>query len=99
MIIRNFYQALPGAPGPNSSALAKGFITFAFMSLRAFTRRPVGTLVVITTLGLGLGAMGVTAALFSAVLWPRVPYRDPQQLVRSEERRVGKECRSRWSAD
>src|SRR5437763_7145366 len=30
---------------------------------------------------------------------PRVPLGDVAHAARSEERRVGKECRSRWSAD
>src|SRR3712207_7758778 len=31
------------------------------------------------------------------VQWPRLTPADVQNLIRSEERRVGKECRSRWS--
>src|SRR5256885_2180659 len=29
--------------------------------------------------------------------WKRLPFREGEFLKRSEERRVGKECRSRWS--
>src|ERR1035441_6520762 len=32
-----------------------------------------------------------------SLLWGRCPYDTPKLVPRSEERRVGKECRSRWS--
>src|ERR1043166_9174103 len=45
-----------------------------------------------TTVGISiLGPLGLNTLLFS-----KMPY-DPFADLRSEERRVGKECRSRWS--
>ena len=48
--------------------------------------------------GMILGVLGVTA--FGLTLPATrfiIPYFDPVFIGRSEERRVGKECRSRWS--
>ena len=47
----------------------------------------------------GCGHYGVQAAITDAVVAKNIP---PEKLavisgIRSEERRVGKECRSRWS--
>ena len=39
----------------------------------------------------------VAPAAASGTLKPLSPKEDPSQIGRSEERRVGKECRSRWS--
>ena len=54
----------------------------------------------ITMLGLGLLGRGVNVAKFLAENGAQLIITDiktKEQLKRSEERRVGKECRSRWS--
>src|SRR2546425_7770632 len=63
-----------------------------------YERLPTGTLLA-CLLGLALieAALGVMYFMHlkyerPALFWSLIPY-----LVRSEERRVGKECRSRWS--
>src|SRR5260221_14502269 len=40
---------------------------------------------------------GLVAELFGNATGQQSPLRQHQRTVRSEERRVGKECRSRWS--
>ena len=54
---------------------------------RPFITRPIAT----TLLTLGLALAGLAAYFVLPVA------RLPNVLCRSEERRVGKECRSRWS--
>jgi len=48
------------------------------------------------TIGVGLGFAGVVTTIGISTL-ATFDLRSLAQLVRSEERRVGKECRSRWS--
>jgi predicted permease len=50
-------------------------------ALRALAKRPVATLVIVITLGVGLGAVGVITALISAVISPVLPYREPDRLI------------------
>ena len=50
-------------------------------ALRALAKRPLATLVIVITLGVGLGAVGVITALISAVISPVLPYREPDRLI------------------
>src|SRR5690554_7480636 len=58
----------------------------------------VVTGVAIILIGAGIGVLGSTINPFATVIAAnaaQIPFTDG--IVRSEERRVGKECRSRWS--
>ena len=79
---------------------------------RLMARAPGFTAAAILTVALGIGATTAMFSVVYGVVLKPLPYRDPDRLVdiwntaqkrglprayRSEERRVGKECRSRWS--
>ena len=57
------------------------------------------------TPGIILGGMGVVLSIITVLVWcrmenkklPKMSGKNVFRAVRSEERRVGKECRSRWS--
>ena len=53
---------------------------------------------VLTGLGAGLGISLATGKAVDAIArQPEAESKISKNLIRSEERRVGKECRSRWS--
>jgi len=83
-------------PSKNTMANPFGDIRYA---LRQFRRAPVFTIAAILTLALGIGGTTAIFTLIDAVMLRSLPVGDPSRLyrIRSEERRVGKECRSRWS--
>ena len=45
----------------------------------------------------GAGSITGRGAKIPQALWPKKPKHKTEAILRSEERRVGKECRSRWS--
>src|SRR5262245_28652428 len=60
-------------------------------ALRSLARRPTLSLVIITTLALGIGANTAIFSIVNAVLLKRLPYREPAQLVRVWERQESRE--------
>src|SRR5438105_11154091 len=80
---------------PRWLALSLGLVCFFFSSRRRHTRstRDWSSDVCSSDLLVDLIASGI-ASIFQA---RRVDLRHEDQAIRSEERRVGKECRSRWT--
>jgi putative ABC transport system permease protein len=62
--------------------LVEDFVQDLRIGLRGLIRAPMTTLIIITTVGLGIGATtAIFAAVDTALLRP-LPYREPEQLVR-----------------
>ena len=64
----------------------------AALSAGSLVRSPARTLLTILGLGVGIGAI-LTVVTLGGAGQTQVE----TEIARSEERRVGKECRSRWS--
>ena len=81
-------------------------------ALRVLGKNPGYTLIAVLSLALGIGANTAIFSFINTLMLRMLPVEKPEQLLnlyrtggwgkgfasyRSEERRVGKECRSRWS--
>src|SRR3712207_5147222 len=71
--------------GGLTTFLAMAYIIFVNPSILSLTGMDKGALITVTCLATALGT-------FISGVWANAPFG-----LRSEERRVGKECRSRWS--
>src|ERR1035441_6487453 len=67
-------------------------VGIAAIAGRPLTMPPILTQTVLVLLGISLGSLASRELLLHVSAYPLT-------IARSEERRVGKECRSRWSPD
>ncbi len=85
---RRFGQAFTDRGGPDTRwrpFTAASLWAEIRLATRALIRAPVFTAVVLTTLGLGIGANTAVFSVLDAVLLQPLPYADPDRLVRVEE--------------
>ncbi len=77
---------------PSGGMTMNGFLYDIQQALRVLTRRPALTLLVVLSLGLGIGANTAIFSLVNTILLKPLPYPDSQQLVevfRIDERITG----------
>jgi putative ABC transport system permease protein len=61
----------------------------AAFTVRMMRRRPGFTVLALAILALGIGATGAVVSVVDATLFPHLPYRDPDQIVRLYGRHTG----------
>jgi predicted permease len=68
-------------PCPPRTPLMRNISQDVRFALRTFKRRPAFTAAVVTTLALGIGANAAIFSVANAVLFQRLPFKDPSRLV------------------
>jgi putative ABC transport system permease protein len=68
-------------PPPPRTPLMRNISQDVRFALRTFRRRPAFTAAVVTTLALGIGANAAIFSVANAVLFQRLPFKDPSRLV------------------
>jgi putative ABC transport system permease protein len=68
-------------PFPPRTPLMRNISQDVRFALRTFKRRPAFTAAVVTTLALGIGANAAIFSVANAVLFQRLPFKDPSRLV------------------
>ena len=69
------------APLPPRTPFMRNISQDVRFALRTFKRRPAFTAAVVTTLALGIGANAAIFSIANAVLFQRLPFKDPSRLV------------------
>jgi len=74
-------KALEREAASNTSSIVDNIARDVKQALRGFRRNPGFTLVIVSTLALGIGAATAVFSIVDAVLLRELPYKDPRRLV------------------